>query len=40
VLPPELVIYEVPGSPHGYAVVNGTTVLIEPATRKVVYIVR
>jgi uncharacterized protein YraI len=40
VLPPELVIYEVPGSPHRYAVVNGVTVIVEPATRQVVYVTR
>jgi len=39
VLPAELVLYEVPNAPYHYAVVNGATVLVEPATRKVVYIV-
>jgi len=40
ILPAELVLYEVPSSPYQYAVVNTATVLVEPATRKVVYIVR
>jgi uncharacterized protein YraI len=40
ILPAELVLYEVPSSPYQYAVVNTATVLVEPASRKVVYIVR
>ena len=40
ILPAELVLYEVPSSSYQYAVVNGATVLVEPASRKVVYIVR
>jgi uncharacterized protein YraI len=40
ILPAELVLYEVPSSPYQYAVVNAATVLVEPASRKVVYIVR
>lgn len=40
ILPAELVLYEVPSSEYQYVVVNGATVLVEPATRKVVYIVR
>jgi len=40
ILPAELVLYEVPSSSYQYAVVNAATVLVEPATRKVVYIVR
>jgi uncharacterized protein YraI len=39
VLPAELILYEVPNAPYQYAVVNGATVLVEPATRKIVYIV-
>jgi uncharacterized protein YraI len=40
ILPAELVLYEVPSSPYQYAVVNTATVLVEPASRKVVYIAR
>lgn len=40
ILPPELVLYEIPSSPYQYAVVNSATVLVEPGERKVVYIVR
>ena len=40
ILPAELVLYEVPSSSYQYAVVNGATVLVEPASHKVVYIVR
>lgn len=40
ILPAELVLYEVPNAPYQYVAVNGATVLVEPATRKVVYIVR
>ena len=39
VLPAELVLYEVPNAPYQYVVVNGATVLVEPATRKVVYVI-
>ncbi len=39
VLPEEVVLYEVPRSTHQYAVINGATVLVEPATRRIVYIV-
>jgi hypothetical protein len=34
------VLYELPSSQYQYVVVNSATVLVEPATRKVVYIVR
>jgi uncharacterized protein YraI len=40
ILPAELVLYEVPSSPYQYAVVYTATVLVEPASRKVVYIAR
>jgi uncharacterized protein YraI len=40
ILPAELVLYEVPSSPYQYAVVNTATVLVEPASRQVVYIAR
>jgi uncharacterized protein YraI len=40
ILPAELVLYEVPSSPYQYAVVNTATGLVEPASRKVVYIAR
>jgi NADPH:quinone reductase len=40
VLPAEVTLYEIPQSPYVYTVVNGATVLVEPAARQVVYIVR
>jgi uncharacterized protein YraI len=40
ILPAELVLYEIPSSKYQYVVVNGATVLVEPTSRKVVYIVR
>jgi hypothetical protein len=38
-LPRQVVVYEVPNSDYEYAVVNGQRVIVEPGTRKVVYIV-
>lgn len=40
VLPAAVQLYQVPGSAHGYAVVNGHPVLVDVNTRAVVYIHR
>ena len=39
-LPAEVILTEVPASPYQYAVVNGLSVLVDPATRQVIYINR
>lgn len=40
VLPAAVPVYPVPASPYVYSYVNGQRVLIEPAARKIVYVVR
>ncbi len=38
-VPADVVLYEVPESPYRYVNINGTPVLVDPDTRKVVYVV-
>src|SRR5581483_2856308 len=40
VLPPAVPLYPVPASPYAYTYVNGQRVLVEPATRRIVYVVQ
>ncbi|MCB1499772.1 MAG: DUF1236 domain-containing protein [Bauldia sp.] len=40
VLPEQVTLYEVPGSPYGYTIVNGNKVLVDVTSRAVVYIYR
>jgi hypothetical protein len=40
VLPTAAVLYDIPASPYDYAYVNGQAVLVEPAARRIVYVVR
>jgi hypothetical protein len=39
-LPPAVPVYPVPASPYVYSYVNGQRVLVEPAARRIVYVVR
>jgi hypothetical protein len=39
-LPAAVPVYPVPASPYVYAYVNGQRVLVEPAARRIVYVVR
>jgi hypothetical protein len=39
-LPAAVPVYPVPASPYVYSYVNGQRVLVEPAARKIVYVVR
>ena len=39
-LPAAVPVYPMPASPYVYSYVNGVRVLIEPAARKIVYVVR
>jgi hypothetical protein len=40
VLPPAAPVYTIPASPYVHSHINGQRVLVEPAARKIVYIVR
>jgi len=39
-LPAAVPVYPVPASPYVYSYVNGQRVLIEPAARRIVYVIR
>lgn len=39
-LPPRVALYSIPNSDYEYTVVNDQRVIVDPGTRKVVYIVR
>ena len=39
-LPAAVPVYPVPASPYVYSYVNGQRVLVEPAARKIVYVIR
>jgi hypothetical protein len=40
VLPAAVPVYPVPASPYVYSYVNGQRVVVEPAARRIVYVVR
>ena len=40
VLPAAAPLYDVPTSPYDYTYINGQWVLVEPAARRIVYVVR
>ena len=40
VLPAAVILYEVPNAAYGYTIVNGVKVLVDPASRAIVYIYR
>ena len=40
VVPAEVTLYEVPGSPYVYTILNSVRVLVEPSSRAIVYIYR
>jgi hypothetical protein len=39
-LPPAVPVYPIPASPYVYSYVNGVRVVVEPAARRIVYVVR
>ncbi len=40
IVPAEVTLYEVPGSPYVYTILNSVRVLVEPSSRAIVYIYR